>query len=156
VREAPPLVEVVVAIDPMARAGNRDEPDSDGLGAETGIIVAGQDADGHGYVLEDATIRGTPAQWAIAAIAAYRRHQADRIVGEVNNGGDMVGYTLVTIDPRVPFGAVWASRGKYSSHRTPGLFNVRYTNSPMTMSMRTTPPTATATHCINTPEPCVF
>jgi len=68
---------------------------------------------GVGYVLEDATVRGTPAQWA-AAVDVYRRHQADRVVGEVNNGGDMVGYTLATIDPRVPFGGVWASRGKYT------------------------------------------
>jgi phage terminase large subunit-like protein len=123
VRDTPPLVEVVVAIDPMARAGNRDETD-DGPGAETGIVVAGQGEDGHGYVLEDATVRGTPAQWATAAIAAYRRHQADRIVGEVNNGGDMVGYTLATIDPRVPFGAVWASRGQVHPRRT-GVSAVR-------------------------------
>jgi hypothetical protein len=104
----------------LSLSGARVEPragggaDEDRPGAETGIVVAGQGEDGHGYVLEDATLRGTPAQWAVAAIAAYRRHQADRIVGEVNKGGDMVGYTLATIDPRVPFASVWASRGKYT------------------------------------------
>jgi phage terminase large subunit-like protein len=66
---------------------------------ETGIVVAGRSADGHAYVIEDATARGAPATWATAAINAYVRNQADLIVREVNNGGDMVGYTLASIDP---------------------------------------------------------
>ena len=53
-----------------------------------------------------------PAEWARAAIAAYRAHAADRIVAEVNNGGEMVEATLRMIDPDVPFRAVRASRGK--------------------------------------------
>src|SRR5205807_9618363 len=53
-----------------------------------------------------------PAEWARAAIAAYRTHHADRIVAEINNGGEMVEATLRMIDPSVPFGAVRASRGK--------------------------------------------
>lgn len=113
VRQTPPLVYIVVAIDPMVRRGDPTDDDEE-EGAETGIVVAGLGEDGHAYIVEDATIRGTPVQWARAAINAYIRHEADLIVGEVNNGGDMVGYTLASVDPRVPFSEVWASRGKYT------------------------------------------
>jgi len=101
---APDLARVVVAIDPAAAS-------SDGAD-ETGIIVAGRDSGGHGYVLADASGRYAPAEWARTAIAAYRAHGADRIVAEINNGGEMVEATLRMIDPNVPFGAVRASRGK--------------------------------------------
>ena len=73
---------------------------------ETGIIVAGKDKNGHGYVLADLSGRYPPTQWARLAITAYRTHRADRIVAEVNNGGDMVGATLRMVDPNVAFTAV--------------------------------------------------
>ena len=98
------LVRVVVAIDPAARSGETAN--------ETGIIVAGKDGEGRGWVLADLSGRYPPAEWAKAAIAAYRAHRADRIVAEVNNGGDMVEATLRMVDPNVPFRAVHASRGK--------------------------------------------
>jgi phage terminase large subunit-like protein len=98
------LVRVVVAIDPAARAGETAN--------ETGIIVAGKDASGRGWVLADASGRYQPSEWAKAAVAAYRAHRADRIVAEINNGGDMVEATLRMVDPNVPFGAVHAARGK--------------------------------------------
>jgi phage terminase large subunit-like protein len=79
---------------------------------ETGIVVAGKDQNGHGYVLADISGRYPPHEWARLAIAAYRTHRADRIVAEVNNGGDMVGATLRMVDPNVAFTAVRASRGK--------------------------------------------
>ncbi|HKS88744.1 MAG TPA: terminase family protein [Stellaceae bacterium] len=101
---APETIRVVVAIDPAAASG----ADAD----ETGIVVAGRDARGHGYVLADTSGRYAPAEWARTALAAYRAHCADRIVAEVNNGGDMVEATLRMIDPNVPFSAVHASRGK--------------------------------------------
>ena len=102
---APPqLSRVVVAIDPAATSGAQAD--------ETGIIVAGRDASGNGYVLADASGRYAPAEWAGVAVAAYRAHRADRIVAEVNNGGEMVEATLRMIEPGVPFGAVRASRGK--------------------------------------------
>jgi phage terminase large subunit-like protein len=63
-------------------------------------------------VLADASGRYLPTEWAKAAIAVYRAHSADRIVAEVNNGGDMVEATLRMIDPNVPFAPVRASRGK--------------------------------------------
>ncbi|HLY46366.1 MAG TPA: terminase family protein [Stellaceae bacterium] len=100
----PQLTRVVVAIDPAAVSHENAD--------ETGIIVAGRDASAHGYVLADASGRYAPAQWARVASAAYRAHQADRIVAEVNNGGEMVEATLRMVDPDVPFGAVHASRGK--------------------------------------------
>jgi predicted phage terminase large subunit-like protein len=101
---APSLIRVVVAIDPAA---------SSTAGAdETGIIVAGKDQDGRGWVIADASGRYPPTEWAKTAISAYRAHRADRIVAEVNNGGDMVEATLRMIEPNASFAAVRASRGK--------------------------------------------
>jgi len=102
--EAPDLARIVVAIDPAASSGR----DAD----ETGIIVAGKDTQGHGWVLADLSGRYQPAEWARTAVAAYRAHRADRIVAEVNNGGEMVEATLRMVEPDLPFAAVHASRGK--------------------------------------------
>jgi len=63
-------------------------------------------------VLADLSGRYQPIDWAQAAVTAYRTHRADRIVAEINNGGDMVEATLRMVDPNVAFGAVHASRGK--------------------------------------------
>jgi phage terminase large subunit-like protein len=101
---APQFSRVVVAIDPAVSASEHAD--------ETGIIAAGRDSNGHGYVLADASGRYAPAEWARIAIAAYGARQADRIVAEINNGGDMVEATLRMIDPNVPFSAVRAARGK--------------------------------------------
>ena len=65
----------------------------------------------HGYILADLTIKGTPDQWATAAVTGYYRAGADRIIGEVNNGGDMVEHTIRTIDPKVAFKKVHAGSG---------------------------------------------
>ena len=100
----PELSRVVVAIDPAVSATEGSD--------ETGIIVAGKDNGGHGWVLADASGRFQPLEWAKTAIAAYRAHCADRIVAEVNNGGDMVEATLRVIEPNAPLAAVRASRGK--------------------------------------------
>ena len=104
VNKHPDLVRIVVAVDPQAK----NEEHS----AETGIVVAGKDAAGQGYVLDDISIKASPEVWARNAVTGYYKHSADRIVGEVNNGGDMVGYTIKTIDLNVPFKQVHASRGK--------------------------------------------
>src|SRR5262252_4183235 len=101
---APHLVRIVVAIDPAATSG--EEAD------ETGIVVAGKDHQGHGYVLADASGRHQPVEWAKIAVAAYRSHHADRIVAERNNGGAMVEATIRMVDSNVPVTTVWASRGK--------------------------------------------
>jgi phage terminase large subunit-like protein len=103
-RAAPPLSRVVVAIDPAASASIEAD--------ETGIIVAGRDERGQGWVLGDLSGHYSPTEWARTAIAAYRAHAADRVVAEINNGGDMVEATLRVVDPAVSFAAVRASRGK--------------------------------------------
>lgn len=106
VRTAPELERVVVAVDP---------PVSSTAGAdECGIVVAGRAKDGHGYVLADASSQGeTPAGWAARAVRAYYAHEADRIVVEVNQGGDMVKAVITQVDPTVPVRAIHATRGKY-------------------------------------------
>jgi predicted phage terminase large subunit-like protein len=104
IASAPELTRIVVAIDPAAGSGEHSD--------ETGIIVAGKNADGHGYVLADLSGHYTPTEWARAAVAAHRAHAADRIVAEINNGGEMVEATLRVVDPGVPFTAVHAARGK--------------------------------------------
>jgi phage terminase large subunit-like protein len=104
VSRLPELTRVVVAIDPAAGSGEHSD--------ETGIVVAGKDAEGHGYVLADVSGRYAPIEWARAAIAAFRAHDADRIVAEVNNGGEMVEATVRMVDPSAPFSAVRAARGK--------------------------------------------
>jgi predicted phage terminase large subunit-like protein len=101
---APELTRVVVAIDPAVSSEEHAD--------ETGIVVAGKDRDGHGYVLADLSGRYTPTEWARAAVAAYHSHAADRIVAEVNNGGEMVEATVRVVDPGVPCPAVHAARGK--------------------------------------------
>jgi phage terminase large subunit-like protein len=93
-----------VAIDPAATSGE----DAD----ETGIVVVGKDHRGHGYILADASGKYQRIEWAKIAITAYRTHHADRIVAEINNGGEMVENTLRMVDPNIPFTAVRASRGK--------------------------------------------
>lgn len=102
---APALIRIVVAVDP--------EASSNAEAAETGIIVGGLADNGHAYILSDATTQGTPAEWGGAAVRAYHFHSADAMVGEVNNGGEMVGYTIYTLDATVNFKAVRATRGKY-------------------------------------------
>jgi phage terminase large subunit-like protein len=100
----PKLQRIIIAIDPAMSTNEGSD--------ETGIVVAGISADDHGYIIDDISGRYAPNEWAIRAVEAYRRYEADRIVAEINAGGDMVAATLRTIDPNVPFTAVHASRGK--------------------------------------------
>lgn len=100
----PDMVRVVVAVDPAATSGEGAD--------DTGIVVVGRDAAGVGYVLADRTCHASPAGWARAAVRAFDDFDADRIVGEVNHGGEMVAHTIRTERSRVPFTAVHASRGK--------------------------------------------
>jgi phage terminase large subunit-like protein len=104
VDEAPELVRVVVAIDPAA-SSNEDS-------SETGIIVAGKGVDGHGYILADRSCRMSPNGWGTRAVVAYDEFSADRVVGEVNNGGDMVESTVRTVRSSIPFRKLHATRGK--------------------------------------------
>lgn len=104
VTQAPDMQRVVVAIDPAMTSG--EEADS------TGIVVAGKGVDGQGYVLADLTCRLSPDGWARRAVTAYHEYAADRIIAEVNNGGDLVETVLRTVDRKVAYKAIHASRGK--------------------------------------------
>jgi phage terminase large subunit-like protein len=107
---APVCKRIVVAVDPPVTGHGKSD--------ECGIVVVGAITDGppqnwRAVVLEDATVTGaSPQQWAQAAIAAMERHKADRLVAEVNQGGDLVEGVIRQIDPLVPFRAVRASRAK--------------------------------------------
>lgn len=100
----PTYFRIVVAIDPAVTSKESSD--------ETGIVVAGATPDGHYYILEDGTMRGTPDAWARKAVELYRKHGADRIVAETNNGGDLVLEVLKQVDNTIPLRKVTASRGK--------------------------------------------
>lgn len=103
-REAPAIQRIVVAVDPAVTATDASD--------EHGIIVAALEGQ-RGLVLEDASLSGSPHEWAKRAVSLYRSWNADCIVIEVNQGGDMVAHTLRTIDPNVKIKEVRASRGKH-------------------------------------------
>jgi phage terminase large subunit-like protein len=101
----PDFRRIVVAIDPAA--SNTQTSD------ETGLVVAGQArASKRFYVLQDASGRYTPQEWATKAVSLYNEYDADRIIGEVNNGGDMVEAVIRNVAPNVSYRKVHASRGK--------------------------------------------
>lgn len=102
----PRLRRVVVAVDPPASSGERADA--------CGLVCAGLGEDGRVYVLDDATLeRARPAEWAAAACALYRRREADSLVAEVNQGGEMVARVIAEQDAGVPVEMVRATRGKY-------------------------------------------
>ncbi len=103
-RTIPDMQRVVVGIDPAATS-KRDSDD-------TGIVVGGLGVDGCGYIMADRTCHLSPDGWARRAIAAFDEFSGDRVVAEINNGGEMVEHTLRTIRPGIPYKAVHASRGK--------------------------------------------
>lgn len=104
VRDYPELASIIVAIDPAVTAGS----DSD----ETGIVVVAKDGDGAYYVVEDKSGRYSPDQWGKVAVDLFHKWDADRIVAEVNNGGDLVERLIRTVDHTVRFKSVHATRGK--------------------------------------------
>lgn len=104
VKDAPELSRIVVAVDPAVT----NTEDSD----DHGIIVAGV-ANNEGYVLEDGSRKGSPLDWARRAISLHDKYQADAIVVEVNQGGDMVSQTLRSVRNNVKIIEVRASRGKH-------------------------------------------
>lgn len=102
----PDFFRVGVGVDPHVTTG------------ETGIITAGIAKIGddlHGYVLGDDTTGGTPATWATAGVAAYNKYNADIMIGEINNGGDMIENTIRNVDGgrQINYKTVRATRGKY-------------------------------------------
>lgn len=104
---APPrLTRIVVALDPPASSGERADA--------CGLVCAGLGEDARLYVLDDATLeRARPAEWAAVACALYRKREADSLVAEVNQGGEMVARVIAEQDSGVPVEMVRATRGKY-------------------------------------------
>lgn len=99
------LERVVVAVDPPA-GGKR--------GGRCGIIAAGLGPDGRAYVLEDCSLESArPDAWAARALAAYHAHEADALIAEINQGGEMVGSVMNMLDAAVPVTPVRAHRGKH-------------------------------------------
>lgn len=103
--ECPELVKVVVGVDPP------------GGKTECGIVVAGVGEDGHGYIIEDCSFRASPEKWGKEVVLAYNRHGANKIIGEINFGGDMVDHTVMIaardLGIVVPYEGVRTSKGKH-------------------------------------------
>lgn len=100
----PSQERIVVAVDPAVTSTEGSD--------ETGIIVAGRGVDGHGYIFEDASCRLSPDGWGQRVATAYRGFLADRVIGEANNGGDMIESVIRMTDPHISYRKVTASRGK--------------------------------------------
>ena len=111
VTKAPDLSRVVVAVDPSATS----------TGDEAGIITMGigkcdckGEVETHGFVLDDSSLQASPDAWAKACVTAYHKFNADRLVAESNNGGEMVALTIKTIQGAPPVKLIHASRGKHT------------------------------------------
>jgi len=106
VREAPALRRIVVAVDPPVSSGRRAD--------SCGIVAAGICAAGIVYVLaDDSVAAATPSRWANQAIALWRKLEADALVVEINQGGEMVRAVIGEVDSAVPVTPVRAHRGKW-------------------------------------------
>jgi len=110
VEAVPEFDRIVVAVDPPVTGHSGSD--------DCGIVVVGAVTDGppqdwRAVVLEDASVAASsPLTWAKAAVDAARRHGADRLVAEVNQGGDLVESVLRQVDPLMSYRALHASRGK--------------------------------------------
>jgi phage terminase large subunit-like protein len=99
------LKRIIVSVDPAVT--NTEKSDYHG------IIVSGIGSDGTGYVLEDASLVGSPVDWARKAVQLYNKYNADAIVAEVNQGGDMVTHTIRSVSMNANIKEVRASKGKH-------------------------------------------
>jgi len=102
--EVPPLVRIVIGVDPAVTSGETSDL--------TGIVSAGIDATGHYYILDDKSLRASPDTWARVAVNLYQDRNADKIIAETNNGGDMVIILMKQVDHSVATKKVTATRGK--------------------------------------------
>lgn len=110
------MVRVVIGVDPPASS----------TGDACGIVACGVDAGGAGFVLEDASVTGaSPERWARAVADCVARWDAERVVAEANNGGEMVRATLEAADPTMPVALVHASRGKVARAEPVSLLYAR-------------------------------
>lgn len=104
VKTAPACGRILIGVDPAMSDGEN--------AAETGIVVVGRGADGHGYTLRDGTLQGSPAEWANRVCRLYQIFSANAVVAEGNQGGNLVAATIQTINPNIPVKIVHASRSK--------------------------------------------
>ncbi|MGU3574751.1 DNA-packaging protein [Brucellaceae bacterium C25G] len=105
-KDTPELKRIVVALDPPATSNKHSDA--------CGIVVAGLDENGVGHVLLDASMNQVkPHQWARRAVTLYHQFEADAIIAEVNQGGEMVSAVIGAQDQSVPVRSVRAKRGKY-------------------------------------------
>jgi len=104
--KVPEMRRIVVSCDPAVTMKKNSN--------ETGIVVAGKGVNGHAYIFADASGKHSPDAWAKKLVELFDRHKADRVIAEVNQGGDLVESTLRTVDAirRVPYRGVHATRGK--------------------------------------------
>lgn len=98
------MTRIIVGIDPAVTSKENSD--------ETGIVVVGMDGSGHYYVLEDKSGKYVPYEWARISVELYKKYQADAIVAETNQGGDMVESTIRGIDFNISYRGVRATRGK--------------------------------------------
>ncbi len=105
--ELPAMVRIVIAVDPSGASDDEATSNDD-----IGIVVTGLGTDGNGYVLEDLTINAGPATWGQVVSSAYERHEADRVIGEVNYGGAMVEFVIRAANANISYKSVIASRSK--------------------------------------------
>lgn len=103
----PDWLRIVIAVDPSGCKGDEDTRSD-----EIGIMVCALGTDGKGYLLEDLSGKYSPEEWGRIVSDAFKRHKADRIVGESNYGGDMVRSVIHAADPTLPYQDVTATRGK--------------------------------------------
>jgi phage terminase large subunit-like protein len=102
--QVPEFKRIVVGVDPSV--SNTEKSD------ETGIICAALGVDGHGYVLDDKSGKFAPDDWIKRVAGLYHSRFADRVVAEVNNGGDLVESMIRTVDKNISYRKVHATRGK--------------------------------------------
>jgi phage terminase large subunit-like protein len=103
VKEAPPLTRIVVGVDPAVTASETSD--------DTGIVVVGRSGD-HFYVIDDATCHASPGEWAAIVNSKYQVWKADRVIGESNNGGDLIESVVRSVNRNISYQAVRATRGK--------------------------------------------
>ncbi len=99
-----PLKRVVIGVDPPTSS----EEDAD----ECGIIAVGLGDDGHGYVLADESVKGKPEAWARRVVALHDILEANAVIAEVNQGGEMVEHTIHSVRKAVRVIKVRATKGK--------------------------------------------
>jgi len=103
--KAPEMGRILIGIDPPTEKSETSD--------RCGLVAAGLGQDGRGYVLQDESQKATPEEWGRAAVAMYDLHDADAIVAEVNQGGDMVRSVIHSIRSGIKVIKVRAKRGKH-------------------------------------------